>query len=216
MALLKELKVQPIIILAKNFNPSVFNQFWLINNGYIGEKEVLPNSIFTPQFAQIFTTKFNLLILPEQLQFNSIDLTKSEENLYSCLIPMIKRLSETPYIAIGINFFWLMNDDGGKTISELSKELFYRNDSNIYSRFKGGDANFGIYLSKDIEGVRLKLDIKPITAPDIMSGDRKEYIQCSFNYHLDLNNKTCYQDLQTCLQKWNIFRKDSEDLINLF
>jgi hypothetical protein len=215
MALQKELKVQSIVILAQNFNPSVFNQHWLVSNNFLDEKDILPNSLFTPAFAQIISSKCNLLVLPEQLQFSSTNLDYTETNLNNCLIPILRKLQETPYKAVGINFNWFINDEGNKTICDLSRELFYRKDSDIYSKFDTNDARFGIYLSKDFDGVRLKLDIKPIKFAEIGSSIVKDYIQLSFNFHMDLGPDNYFENLIAVLKKWDSFRKESENLTKL-
>lgn len=211
MSLIKELKGQTVVILAQTFNPSVFNQHWLIKNEFIKDEDI-SNSIFTPGITQLVTPAYNLIVVPEQLQFiqNNVNI-KFEESLKNCLNPIIEKLQEVPYTAVGINFTWII-EDTEKKINQLSKEFFYIDESNIFNSFSSSDARFGSYMSKDFLNSRLKLDVKPINIKENNS-IKKEFIQFAFNFHIDLSVENCAQELLISLSNFSLFFAEANRII---
>src|SRR5262249_55230541 len=65
----RELVGSSVVIVARNFNPSVTSQLWLARNGVVEEGDFLPGCIFTDLLVQVRTRRFSLLFTPEQLQF---------------------------------------------------------------------------------------------------------------------------------------------------
>jgi hypothetical protein len=110
----------------------------------------------------------------------------------------VSRLPHTPYSAIGLNFTWHL-DPEETGIGEFSRSIFYR-DTSLFREFDTEDARYGGYLSKNVLGCRLKLDIKPI----IMSiPTRKDYLQFAFNFHLDLSGDNPVEEILSLLTRWN-------------
>ena len=215
MAITKELKIQSIVILAENFNPSLFSRTWLSKHGFVDDNSILPNSIFTPPITNLFTDKFNLLVLPNQMQFiaNSSDYSFGDD-INQSLIPIIKRLGDgIPYKAVGVNYNWFI-DDNSKGIEYTSRELFFNDSIKISKAFDQPNARFGSYMSMDFEGSRLKLDVKPVSAVDTKKGEAWESIQCTFNFHTDISEHDS-EDVLSTISKWKIFREKSDQLIKL-
>lgn len=215
MALRKELKTNSIVILAQSFNPSIFNRYWLVSNSYIDNESILPNSVFAPNVTQVASNEFSLLVLPEQLQFNSNPGNKDfESNVEKTLRPIIDRLTEIPYRACGINFHWFVDDDK-IGIGELSESLFYYSNSSLHEAFRSEDSRYGVYMSKDFENARMKLDVKPITATENSTGEKNEFIQFSFNFHRDLNQKSASDELSNFVNSWIKFKTEAQQIISL-
>jgi len=215
MALRKELKTNSIVILAQSFNPSIFNRYWLVSKGFIDDESILPNSVFAPNVTQVASKEFNLLVLPEQLQFNSnTDNKEFESNVEKTLKPIIEKLKEIPYRASGINFHWFVDDDETE-IGELSEKLFYYNSSSLHEAFRSDNSRYGVYMSKDFENARMKLDIKPITTTENSTGRKNEFIQFSFNFHRDLNQESASDELINFLNNWPKFKAEAEQIISL-
>src|SRR5690606_1856711 len=123
MTLTKKLAVKHAVILASNFNPTIFNQLWLIENGFLDREDLLPSSIFSADAVQIRTSKVNILVIPPQMQFGPVDNAEWDET-FDILLRMIGRLPEIPYTAAGINFNWFVTSND-LSIEKLSRELFY-------------------------------------------------------------------------------------------
>lgn len=216
MAMEKELKMQSIVVLAKSFNTTIFNSHWLVKNNFIKEDDILPVSIFAPNIAQIVTKKVNLLIIPEQMQFNAgLDSTSFGEEIKTTLLPIIEKLQEIPYNALGINLNWFIKDNE-KSMETLTKDFFFIKQSSLFKYFESEDSRFGTYLSKNFNNTRLKLDIKPITMIDNTTRKTSEHVLCNFNFHLDLlNPDTATTDLIQAIKQWDVFKNESENIINL-
>ncbi|MBK8806611.1 MAG: hypothetical protein IPO21_08185 [Bacteroidales bacterium] len=215
MALEKELKLQSIVILAQSFNTSVFNRHWLVKNNFVEESEIQQNSIFVPGISQIVTRKYNLLVVPEQLQFNvGFDSINFGVEIQNTLLPIIQKLQEIPYRAIGINLSWFIKDTE-KDIKTLSKEHFFIEKSTLFQNFDTNNSRFGTYLSKDFNNTRLKLDIKPVNMLDDLSRPVSEHILCSFNFHLDLKPDNSAEELIETINKWGTFKEESQRIVNL-
>lgn len=213
MAIQKELKHQSIVILGQNFNPTIFNRYWLVHNKFFRNDEIHPSSTFTPVLSNVVTNNIQLIVVPQQLQFNLLDNTIDfKEQIINVLIPIIKRLKEIPYTAIGINFTWNAIDDD-KDITLLSRELFGIKESQLHKNFKAKDSKFGTYLSKDFKGSRLKLDIKPTKelSQIPIEGERLTF---AFNFHIDLTNQNPYAKIVQYLKHWEKYHNESYKIIN--
>jgi hypothetical protein len=214
MSLIKELQNKSIIILAKNFNPSVFNQYWIISNNFIDSNDILPNSVFSPLYTHISTSAFNLIVLPEQLQFHIINPSLEFNGLIEkTLLPMINKLQEVPYNAVGINFIWFIYDSE-KTVNDLSREFFYKSDSILFEQFSTPDSRFGTYISKDFHSARLKLDIKPVTVPELVPESQNEFLSFAFNFHFALGVQDAGINLVKYLRNWQLCFEESQQIID--
>lgn len=215
MALEKELKIQSIVIVAQNFNPSVFNRHWLVKNNFIKEELILSNSIFASGITQVVTENFTLLVMPEQLQFNiSHEFVNFESQIENTLLPIINKLLEIPYTGVGLNFNWFVKDRE-KGIPMLSKEMFFVNESSLFQDFNSDNSRFGSYISKDFGITRLKLDIKPVNVLDHRTKISSDHLHCSFNFHLDLNPETGAEKLVETILVWSKYKEESQRIIEL-
>ncbi len=177
-----------VVIVAQQFNPTVLSQLWLVRNGVLGEEDIQKGSIFTDMVVQVRSPQFNLFMINEQLQFVPIAAVEQQQQiLIEKLGPIVHKLPHTPYRALGLNFVWHLTPDDGD-MPRLTRELFAMPDRPLFKKFITSDARFGAYLSKDFEGFRLKLDIKPVNlaAPtDAAEG----HLQFAFNFHCDIGDE---------------------------
>lgn len=200
---------QTVVIIAQSFNPSVFNQYWLINEGLIEKERILEESVFAPGLTHVVTPDFRLLVVPEQLQFTLLRPANDVcELLAKTLIKIIEKLSDVPYKAVGINFNWKIKPE--KTISQYSSELFFKNNIALFGHFDVENARFGCYMSRDFNNARLKLDIKPVIIEE--EGISNEYILFAFNFHADVNNANSVLER---LKSWNEYWQESIKVVNL-
>jgi hypothetical protein len=187
------------IIVAQQFNPSIITQLWLVRNEILSADDFREGCISSPMVSQINSREFSLLTLPDRLQFTPNDVAGENGNLVTTKLGgIVSRLPHTPYSAIGLNFTWHL-DPEETGIGEFSRSIFYR-DTSLFREFDTEDARYGGYLSKNVLGCRLKLDIKPI----IMSiPTRKDYLQFAFNFHLDLSGDNPVEEILSLLTRWN-------------
>jgi hypothetical protein len=198
----RELVGSSVVIVAQNFNPSVTSQLWLVRNGVVPEADFLPGCIFTDLLVQVRTRRFSLLFTPEQFQFVP---ALGEENPRDLMLETIGRIVETlphtPYRALGLNFTWHLTPDGGD-ITALSRRLFFIPGRPLFRDFDVPDASFGAYLSRDLFGFRLKLDVKPVAVPP--SGtEAAQRLQLLYNFHADLpEGEQAVARLQQHMRRW--------------
>ncbi|MBU0652030.1 MAG: hypothetical protein KKG96_04030 [Proteobacteria bacterium] len=191
-----------VVIIARQFNPSIISQYWLIKNGIFTEEEILPDSIFSPVIANVHSRDCQVLVLPEQLQFTStLADPAAQELLISKLGKIVQALPHTPFVAAGLNFSWQVYDEDVASNAALGRKLFFRDDSLLYKFFDVDDARFGSYMSRDILGCRLKLDIKPVTVPRPEGTSNR--LHFGFNFHLQLTEDDKAESILKLFQKWD-------------
>ena len=172
-----------VVISATFFNPSVVCQHWLIKNKILEEADFLPGCIFSQALSQVVSTKFLLIVTPEHLQlFPQVPAADSIEELNNSVIRIVKFLEHTPFVAAGINFNYELTPSDGD-VGKATRARF-SGPSAIYSSFIDDDVRVGTYLSKNVIGARLRLDVKPITAD---ASGNSERIRLFFNFNKDLD-----------------------------
>jgi hypothetical protein len=200
--------LQNVVIAAKQFNPSIMSELWLVRNQIIAEGSCLPGSVFADALVNVITREFTLIALPNQLQF--VPTPADAGALVNNKVGEILRLlPHTPYKAIGLNFLWHVI---GEDVVQLSRDLFYREDSSIFRAFNTTDAQFGAYLSKQMLGMRMKLDIKPIVVEG--NGPKEGRLQFGFNFHYDAPTTNAAEDLQRVLHNWDAVATSASDLVH--
>jgi hypothetical protein len=199
-----------VVIAARQFNPSVMSQLWLVKHKLMDEGDFESGCVFSDSLVQVMAKDFVLLVVPEQFQFVPRTEAGDELRLIENKVGVIvNRLPHTPFTAVGLNFVWLVVPENGD-IQNLSRQMFFRKNSDLYKYFDSEDSKFGAYLSRDILGCRLKLDIKPIQTPDT----KEDRLQFVFNYHLDLAGcDSPVSAIETMLHKWEEAKAYASKLI---
>jgi len=201
-----------VVIAAQQFNPSVVSQLWLVRNGLATEDDFRQGYVFTDSVVQLQATTFNLTVIQEQLQFiPSVENDKEQELIEAKVGMIVSKLPHTPYRAVGLNFFWNLTPDL-ESVRDRSRKLFYRPECRLFDHFDSEDATFGAYLSRDILGCRLRLDVRPII---LASPDKKvEHLLFNFNFHEDLADPDASVEMiHSMLKRWDEAKKQSLKII---
>jgi hypothetical protein len=199
----RELVGSSVVVVAQNFNPSVTSQLWLVRNGVVEEGDFLPGCIFTDLLVQVRTRRFSLLFTPEQFQFVPASGEENPHVLVQDVIGRIVRtLPHTPYRALGLNFTWHLTLEEGD-IAALSRRLFFAAGRPLFRDFDAPDASFGAFLSRDLLGFRLKLDVKPVTVTPPTAAVAEQRLQFLYNFHADLpEGEEAVERIEQHLQRW--------------
>lgn len=208
-----ELVSENVVVLANQFNLSIMNQHWLIENCIITQDDLQDGYTFTPVFALAKTKFFQLTLVPERLQIDLNPKTEKKIELIKSKIgTIVDKLPHTPFTALGFNFdYFLTTEDS--SVEKYTRLLFFKPDSPLSSQFDEDNAKFGGYFSKDVSGFRLKLDIKPIS---IKSKDKiMDKIQLAFNFHLDLVGNDKSKTILKYLAKWDSMANITKDIVKL-
>jgi hypothetical protein len=200
-----------VVVIAQQFNPTVVSQLWLVRHGLIGENDVQEGSIFSDAFVQLASPQFNLLLLPNQLQFVPLESAGTQQALVLAKVgTIVRELPHTPFRGLGLNFNWHLTAPDAD-MNTLTREMFSVPERPLYQQFATADARFGAYLSKDYAGFRLKLDIKPVVVPLPEAGEHR--LQFAFNFHCDIGENGSAQ-IESQLARWNDARDEAERIIN--
>lgn len=197
----RELVGSSVVVVAQNFNPSVTSQLWLVRNGVVPEGDFLPGCIFTDLLVQVRTRRFGLLFTPEQFQFvPALGEENSPALVQETIGHIVETLPHTPYRALGLNFTWHVIPEDGD-VAALSRRLFFTAGRPLFRDFDAPDASFGAYLSRDLLGFRLKLDVKPVTVPTATAAAHR--LQFLYNFHADLSEgEEAVARLRHHLRRW--------------
>ncbi len=173
-----ELITRNVVLLARQFNPAILTDIWLVNEGIVTEEEFNQRTerLVTPVFSKIETAAFDLLAIDERLQ-----LTLRAADLPAAIVrDKVGRIAEvlhhTPYTAVGFNFIYKMSREGG--IRQFLREQFMVAGSAFARRVDGPDAYYGCTMLKPAHGGFQKVTIMP--RPE------EENAVVDINYHLTL------------------------------
>jgi hypothetical protein len=198
-----------VVIVARQFNPSVFSQLWLVRNGIVSEGDFVVGSLYSDEVAKIETRRFGLLVIPPQLQFQPRVAVEEEAQLVAGTVgAIIRTLPHTPYAAAGMNFAWhVWSEDGD--MHRLSQALFLRPDGPFSEVFGDcDDAMFGGYFSKDVLGCRLRLDVKPVDFPS-GAGLVQQRLQLAFNFQVGPFGGDAVPVIDEHLHRWEQLKEES-------
>ena len=191
-----------VVLAARQFNPSIINQLWLVDHDVVRREEFRPGSVFTDMLVNVVTEQFTLFVSPEQLQLVPTIGPGDVQDLISERVgKLVATVPHTPYTACGLNFIWHVGSDN---IQQMSRDLFFVPNSPLHQQFEGKDARLGAYLSKPFYDGRLKLDIKPLTLTHNESGKEEERLQMAFNMHWDIERENdVVNQINSNLRRWN-------------
>ncbi len=114
-----------IVIIAKDFNPSIFKPLWLAKNNILREEELQGDVVITPPAIQIPTKAFQFSVLPDRLQMIiPQSYSDAESDIIRVLGGIIKTLPHTPYTAVGINFNYVAAPSAEDTFAAWNRKLF--------------------------------------------------------------------------------------------
>lgn len=203
-----------LVIVARQFNPSIFSQTWLIKNKILFEEEFPPRWVYSPLLVDVPSKGFHLSVLPEKLQFAPLPPSEASQDLLLSKAGMIvKTLPHIPYMAAGLNIVWQVSHET-KSVPEMTRWAFFNGDLPLFRQFDAEDAQFGAYMSRDVLGCRLKLEVKPVTI--IREGINEGRLQFSFNFHKDMSDEDRIERLLDLLGKWREAWKLARTILESF
>lgn len=209
----KSLVGHSVVIINTGINPSSFNSYWLVTNGVLEEEELSNEHIFTNQVVEINGDDYGLTITGNSFQIKAKnDISDLGKCVDDKLEKIIDATSNTIYISAGVNFNWII-EPKGNDFKKLSRDLFFKDNSDLFSCFDESDATFGSYMSKDFDDARLKLDIKPLYLNQD-STNKKGAIHFNFNFHYDISENDRSNKLKEFIKKWESFYREAKLIID--
>ena len=121
-----------IVILARNYNPSIVSKEWLYEKNIV--REAVTNFIHTPPLSVVETERISFVIDENRLQISLKSVTtESVEALPKIATGFVSCLPGTPFVAVGFNYTYYIPKENSrlKTLFALDdtklKELFSEN-----------------------------------------------------------------------------------------
>lgn len=163
------LKNSNIVILAKNYNPSIVSKEWLKEKKVIEENAV--KFTHTPVFSLVQTDNFTFILDPDRLQISvNNSAIENIDNLPKVAERFIAHLPETPYTAVGFNFLFHLNN-----VKNSFKSIF-KNDETKFTKLFSAEYKLGgaVYFKHD-EFVS-RVQITPVDTNQLIA---------DYNFHFD-------------------------------
>lgn len=204
-----------IIVTANTFNPSIFSQVWLLNQGIVKEDDFAGDSISTAQATQHQLKNMQLVVIPPRLQISfPPDHTDTSKQACDIISKIVERLPHTPFDAAGLNFEHVVSVLDSGQQEAVCRQLFLVENTPLSRFFSDGEPRYGAYYSRRFEGMRMRLEIKPIT-PTGSLGDN-ERLRFGYNFHMDVSSeedvgKRCDLVIDA-LKKWEDCQKMATEL----
>ena len=186
-----------IVILAKNYNPSIATKDWLDRKGVIKEAAVI-NFVHTPPFSLVETNDFSLVVDLNRLQISVKKINSDNiETLPKIVEAYTNNLPETPCKTIGFNFSYsIAGERNIKDILCLDEEKI----ANIYS----DDYRLGMTVHTKFRDFMMRITIQP------SNGE----LTAEFNFQFELSN---FEEIKTKLGEYSdLITKTEGDLGGLF
>lgn len=211
-----------VVIIANELNLSIFKPVWLCQFSILKPEELSAGAVISPAAIQIPGPTFQLVILPNRLQmtFTPSDVGATLEPLNRVLGGILRTLPHTPLIGLGMNLDFFVTPIPVNNFEKWNTENFASRVANVVCG-AGIQPRFGSYSSMQVEGMRLKLDAKPVRAVAAPSQIVKaletapEWMHFGFNYHQDLNQDAPSKHALELLSKWSTVYSHARSIVEL-
>ena len=198
------------VIVAHDVNISIFKPRWLLRQNILSEEELADESVMSPTFVRIPTAAFELLVLPDRIQFRPApDQPRVQSDLLRVLGGIAGTLPHTPFTAIGLNYDYMIEPASEIDFHDWDQQRFAAPISRSVVGDESSGARFGSYFSFDVLGMRLKADLRPVRvetasgAEDDRPKAPKEAILGKFNFHRDLVQSPPVSEVLEVLGNWD-------------
>lgn len=160
-----------IVILARNYNPSIVSKEWLYQKNII--KETVANFIHTPPLSLVETERVSFVLDEDSLRISLKTISpEGIEALPKIAAKFVSCLSETPFKAVGFNYGYHI----AKESSRL-EALFAPNSAELKELFSGS------YEIGEVVNFPFKQFIVRMRA--LPSREKATTIPIDFNFHSD-------------------------------
>jgi len=205
-----------IVLTAQTFNPSMFTETWLTQNGLIPADAFVGVRIFSPEVAQFQTADLHVLVIPPKMQitFGIRGDAGGADIPQRIATRTVELLPHTPYQGLGLNFEFFVAQPEGQDFNSYNRVLLGDGDYRLLREFSVPDAKFGRYFSKKHGDARLKLNITPVRAGPAS----KDFLHFSFNFHHDVTElapEDRVQKLKQFIAEWSSLRQYAQCLVDL-
>ena len=144
-----------IVILARNYNPSIVSKEWLYEKNIV--KETVTNFVHTPPLSVVETERISFVLDENRLQISLKSITtESIESLPKIAAGFVSCLPETPFVTVGFNYSYNIP----KETSRL-KTLFALDDTKLKELFSE-NCEVGLIVSFPFKAFIVRMAAPPI------------------------------------------------------
>lgn len=197
------------VLVANSFNVPIFTQLWLVENGILEREDFGVENHFSPVAVNVSREGFNFLVVPERVQVRLHSDIEKAHDAYSRIIGGIaKVLPHTPFSGFGLNIDMVIHLENQEQFVNKLRDLFAPTFGRLGDVLSNGDERFGSYLSQNVHGSRMKLDMKPV----IQSGS--EGLLLSFNFHREASDSSDILDHLSNYTKFYGYANEIAGIVN--
>ena len=180
-----------IIIIARNYNPSIISKDWVLDKGLLTEP--IDNFTNTPIFSFVEDNNHSLIVDSDRLQISAKILSPENiEKLSEIASKFVVALPETPYKMMGLNYIYQIKEE-----NDSLRKLFSPNDRLLKQIFSSEYQLGGTIVFKFIDVFRVRLSIGPIKPEGKLR-------VMGFNFHTEIQNK------KEILERLNLYSETKE------
>jgi len=118
-----------IVVLARNYNPSIVSKEWLYEKSIV--KEAVTSFIHTPPLSVVETQQISFVLDENRLQISLKNITtENMEILPKISADFASYLPETPFVAVGFNYKYHISKE-----NSLLETLFHPDDARLKALF---------------------------------------------------------------------------------
>lgn len=207
------------IVLVGQFTPNFFDKYFFIKNNIFNESDFFGKGfVDVIDGHQFLASDYHFIIQSTQiiLSNHNVDSTKQRLTIDKIAAIMINQGQEGFISAMGLNFNWHLNSN--ESLHETTKKYFFNKDIKVFSKFFDNEkAYYGVYASKEFNGARLKLDIKPTTVTNNLEKTISELVVFNFNFHIEVKDqKETAEDILNYINNYNDFFNESKKIVKSY
>lgn len=201
-----------IVLVANDVNVSIFKLGWMLENNIVSAEELDGEVSVTDLTVLLKTKSFELTVVPNRIQMNirPVDLV-TDASSENALVRILRVLPHTPVSAIGLNVTYMLSPPSTSDFVTWNKSQFAPSLPLDFVSTEQDNARFGTYVSWNVFGARLRIDIKPITAKH-NDGSDLEFMRAGFNYHTELPSVSATEAAVAVIEKWHEVVAHSTDV----
>jgi len=186
-----------IVILARNYNPSIVSKEWLYNKNIIIEEAM--NFVHTPVFSLVETEHISFILNDDRLQISLKRISPENiEGLPKIACKFVSALPETPYSAVGFNYRYHIPQ-----VSFQMEVLFSPNDIKLKELFAEDYKLGGVVLFKFKDFV-VRMNATPVRGENAR-------IAIDFNFHCDCHNA---EEVKERIELYSDITDRTKDILN--
>ena len=114
-----------IVVTAQTFNPSIFSETWLTQNGIIPADAFVGLKLVSSEVAQFQTLSVQVLVIPPKMQITFAIHEDAADTMFPRKVATqtVELLPHTPYQSLGLNFDFFVSQPASEEFGPYNRAL---------------------------------------------------------------------------------------------